>query len=101
MADKIPETLQEAHDYLDTLQGREDFIQRGPIAFHFGLGRWMRNNWGLWTKEGKLYEWFASLGVEHADDMSGIILRSYYAKQTGDSFDLDAEVEKIKNYWGK
>lgn len=44
---------------------------------HFGLGMWMRNNWGLWTGS-RLAKYFSEQGIHHPDDMSGVILRCYY-----------------------
>ena len=39
---------------------------------------WIRNNWGLWAGEGELYSWFKNNGINHPDDMSGIIIRSFH-----------------------
>lgn len=44
---------------------------------HFGLGMWMRNNWGLWAGS-RLSVYFNKLGINHPDDMSGMILTSYH-----------------------
>jgi hypothetical protein len=46
-------------------------------VYHFSLGMWMRNNWGLWHGS-RLSEYFNEHGVHHPDDMSGIILSSYW-----------------------
>lgn len=56
---------------------------------HFGLGMWMRNNWGLW-KGGELAKHFNSIGIYHPDDMSGIILTSYYRHLNGQDRQLGA-----------
>lgn len=34
---------------------------------HFGLGMWMRNQWGLW-RGGPLAKYFHQLGIYHPDD---------------------------------
>lgn len=44
---------------------------------HFSLGLWMRNNWGLWD-DSQLDQYFSRMGVTEADDMSMIILKSFW-----------------------
>lgn len=97
----IPETLEEAFIHLDSLKGKEEFIKHGPASFHHGLGRWLRNNWGFWTKEGKLYEYLVGLGLEHPDDMSGLILESYHRKLLGKPLDVEGQVKYYQDYWEK
>lgn len=60
----------------------------GPLASdqHMGIGRWIRNNWGLWSG-GPLADFFVAHGVRHPDDMSGTILHAYELKLAG--CDLD------------
>lgn len=65
---------------------------------HFGLGIWMRNNWGLW-KGGELAKYFNSIGIFHPDDMSGIILTSYYRHLKGQDRELDKQVKFHQDYW--
>lgn len=64
------------------------------IGQHFALGMWIRNEWGLW-KGRELFNFFDSLGVDHPDNMSGIILRSYHRHLTGKTIDLSGQIEKI------
>ncbi|MCE2996842.1 MAG: DUF6794 domain-containing protein [Cyclobacteriaceae bacterium] len=65
---------------------------------HFGLGMWMRNNWGLW-KGGVLAKHFNSMGIYHPDDMSGIILTSYYRHLNGHDRELEKQVKYYQDYW--
>ncbi|OGV70318.1 MAG: hypothetical protein A2283_08220 [Lentisphaerae bacterium RIFOXYA12_FULL_48_11] len=44
--------------------------------YHFDIGMWIRNNWGLWSKS-RLQTYFNNLGIYHPDTMSGIILTCY------------------------
>ena len=121
-----PKTLDEAHLYLDEyLQDKESFKnypEEDVIAVsHMWLGRWLRNKWYLWwspelyervksgTEEGKeveypaempdLVKWFNSIGVEHADDMSGIVIISYHKKLNNKPYDLDEDVRAIKEFY--
>ena len=47
------------------------------IRYHRGLGMWMRNNWGLWGGS-RLSKYFRDRGVNHPEEMSGIILEFYH-----------------------
>jgi len=73
--------------------------EKFTCSLHHSLGRWIRNNWKLWDEEGALYKWFKERGIEHADDMSGIILTSYYRSTHGLSIELDEQIEVYKKYW--
>ena len=67
---------------------------------HFGLGMWMRNNWGLWKRK-ELAKYFNSIGIYHPDDMSGIILTSYYRELHGQDWKIDEQVKYYQDYWKK
>jgi hypothetical protein len=67
---------------------------------HFGFGMWMRNNWQLWGGS-RLSKYFNDLGVNHPDDMSGIILDSYHRYLNQKEIKLDEQVLFYKNYWKK
>lgn len=80
----IPRNLEESFHVLDTLLTAKDIqlIRSLPerdamSAFHFGLGMWLRNNWGLWGGS-RLQQYFLQRGVEHPDNMSGTLLEYYY-----------------------
>jgi len=122
----IPTTLKEAFEYLDHFLQDKDLFKDCPeddvlgIA-HMGLGRFIRNNWYLWwspelyervkskTEEGKevdypstkpeLVKYFNDLGVEHADDMSAIIIMAYHKKLNDKVYDMDEDVKAIKAYY--
>ena len=80
----IPKDLRDAFLQLDkelpeidrkemtALKGRKEMI-----AYHLGLGTWMRNNWGLWGGS-RLQKYFTDKGVNHPEDMSSIILFFYW-----------------------
>lgn len=56
---------------------------KGMIAYHFGLGMWMRNNWGLWGGS-RLQKYFIDKGKTHPDDMSSVVLFYYWHWLRGD-----------------
>lgn len=76
----IPSTLEEASlavtnmledDAFSAAKTGKQFVAMN----HMNLGRWMRNNWGLWSRSSVLYNNIhARYGLTHADDMSGLIL---------------------------
>ncbi|WP_214229574.1 DUF6794 domain-containing protein [Pedobacter sp. B4-66] len=45
--------------------------------YHFGMGMWMRNNWGLWSGS-RLSAYMTQRGFRDPDSMSNEILRYYY-----------------------
>ena len=61
---------------------------------------WIRNNWGLW-KGSRLSKFFNEKGIYHPDDMSGIILDSYYRYLTGQEITLSEQIKYYQDYWEK
>jgi hypothetical protein len=68
------------------------------VVMHLSLGLWIRNNWGLW-KGSRLSNFFYEIGVFHPDDMSAIILDSYYRRSTGKDIKLEEQVKYYQDYW--
>jgi len=65
---------------------------------HFSIGKNMRNNWNLW-KDSQLTNYFKNKGINHPDDMSSIILTSYYRYVTNQEIDLQNQIKYYKTYW--
>ncbi len=76
-----PKTLKE----IDEMKSASDMIE-----FHFGLGMWMRNNWGLWIGS-RLSEYFTKMDICHPDSMSGVILESYWHYRHKITFIIDKD----------
>lgn len=74
--------------------------EKDMIEYHHGLGTWLRNNWGLWAGS-RLAQYFRQLGINHPDDMSGIILTSFWRHLHSQPIKLDEQVESYKEYWRK
>jgi hypothetical protein len=103
----IPTDLDDALVELDRIfvsAGEREKVMRASeddmIDYHMGLGMWMRNNWGLWGGS-RLSEYFNGIGIHHPDDMSEIILDSYWRKLHGKPIDLDGQVRYYQEYWRK
>ncbi|CAM1366780.1 conserved exported hypothetical protein [Tenacibaculum litoreum] len=101
----IPKNLEEALSQIDFYvsdslkleikkKSESDFISET----HFGLGIGMRNNWNLW-KGSDLSKYFNSIEIFHPDDMSAIILTSYYRKLNGKDINLEEQIIGYKEYW--
>ncbi len=80
----IPRNIEDCFSQLDSILSFKDrrAIKAAPnresmSQYHFGLGMWLRNNWGLWTGS-RLSRYFYARGVYHPDNMSGAILNYYY-----------------------
>ena len=80
----IPRNLEESFHFLDTMLHAETISlirslpdRKAMSEFHFVLGMWLRNNWGFWGGS-RLQQYFVQRGVEHPDNMSGILLEYYY-----------------------
>jgi len=82
----IPSDLQGCFLELDSMlpaSMREDIRaceEPNLVRHHFGLGMWMRNNWGLWSAESPLKQYFDRQEIHDADDASGMILKSYWLR---------------------
>lgn len=114
--DLLPNNLDEAVDILKTIatknigsinnMSENEFMSNT----HFQFGMFIRNSWYLWwhpehnydtwpDEKPKLIEWFNSIGITHADDMSGILMTCLYRNIRGIDYNLDEQVEKYKTHW--
>ncbi len=66
--------------------------------YHHGLGMYIRNRWGLWTGS-RLSRWFNKRGIDNPDDMSGIILRSFWRHLNSQPIRLNEQVKFYRDYW--
>lgn len=103
---KYPSNLDEALRALGKMLSKEDkiIIQLRTelevcVHLHHSLGRHLRNTWGLWNPKCVLHKWFEAQGVWHPDDMSSIIIRSYYRKTKGRPIKLQEQIQEYTEYW--
>ena len=75
-------------------------IEDALASTHTGFLMYIRNTFKLW-KGGKLAKWFNKQGINHADDMSEIILTSYYRTKNNQKINLKEQIIKIREYWIK
>ncbi|MBK9356443.1 MAG: hypothetical protein IPN08_03475 [Bacteroidales bacterium] len=90
----IPKNLTECLIQLDSTLS--DSIKQNILTYsetefvglsQLNLGMYLRNKWGLWWGS-ELSVYFNNLGINHPDDMSGIILTSYCRHLNGIPIDF-------------
>lgn len=104
---KKPNKLSECFESLDNILAESvdgDWFKTADeedavIQSHHGLGRWIRNNWGLSSSDSNLYNYLAKLGLKHADDMSALILTSYHRHLNKKELELDEQVKQYIDFW--
>jgi len=104
----IPTNLEECIILLQTTalcdEDREAIRTGSEInlcMWHDNLGRWIRNNWGLWSADSDLYNWFKERGITHPDDISGIILTSFWRRLNDKPLELEEQIKYYQDYWKK
>ena len=101
----IPEDLPACMVQLDSMLGDKDkawLRERGAVDAHFGLGMWIRNNWGLWGGDSSLSAYFRGHGIQHPDDMSNLILECYVQHLNGEEVDYEhmiGEARRAEEEW--
>jgi len=81
--DNPPKTVKEAVEMLIVIWPPEELKKLASLSeadlslCHFGIGLWIRNNFGLWAKNKALLE---DAGEEHPDQASGVIIEMLWEK---------------------
>jgi hypothetical protein len=102
----IPKNLEDCFKELekmlppDLIAEMKTETEDNMVKYHRGLGMWMRNNWGLWSGS-RLAKYFNALGIRHPDDMSGIILDSFWRHLNNKPIQLKEQIRYYQNYWKK
>lgn len=102
----IPKDLEDCFVQLEKILQQADLEkikvdpEKDMILYHRSLGMWMRNNWGLWSGS-RLKLYFNNLGIHHPDDMSGIILDSFWRHIHGQPIRLEEQIKSYQDYWKK
>jgi len=104
-ADPVPNTLEEAFVVLDqklSPEARERF-RRTPeeeavTSMHMSLGMYIRNQW-FRAGDSKLPGALRAVGARHMDDMSSIILTSYWRHLNGKPLQLEQQGECYRRWW--
>ena len=100
---RIPENLEDCFSVLsEVMTGKtlEDFKmadEEDLIRYHFSLGMWIRNNFGLWTGS-HLAQFFIDLGIFDADEMSGVIILSFHRMINDKEIRLKEQLKEHHDY---
>ena len=97
----VPQSLTEALDTLDRASSGALLLkmrngeEEVSGELHDGLGLWIRNNWSLYDK-GALYQDLARQGLRYPDDMSNLVLKSWWRRMHGRPLDVSGQVKAIQ-----
>lgn len=99
---KTPETLEECYLFLEKFDDIDKWLsypeKDAIVSAHHGIGRFIRNEWGLWAGS-KLKDYFLDNGLHHPDDMSSVILTSFYRFKHNIDINLEEQIEHYVEYW--
>jgi hypothetical protein len=100
----IPNNLEDCFDELkrmlppDTIRELKQGPENSMNRYHLNLGLWIRNNWGLW-RGSRLADYFNHYDIRHPDDMSSIILDSFWRHLNDRPIKFGEQVQFYKEYW--
>ena len=103
----IPKDINDCFAQLDKLispESQEKFKKMGEDAavhkLYFSLGRWMWINWSM-LDGSRLTRYFGDYGMQNAEDMTTLIIRSYHRKLMNRDIDIKGQVEVFKQKYAK
>ena len=97
----IPQTLTAAHDVLAHLLAPALLAEfraagEGEVAtYNRTIGIWLRNSWGLWNGS-PLRDHLRGLGLQHPDDMSELILVTFWRHLNDRPLRTEDEVTRLR-----
>ena len=102
---EAPRTLEEAHHQLESLLSKEELSridamksEKEMIEYHLSVGMAIRNNWGLWGGSPlAVHLW--QLGFTHPDDMSNVILQTFWCRRHKRDLRLEERADYYQAYW--
>ena len=107
MKKEKPKNLTECIQMLDHILKKEDKEKAKTlteseflIETYFGTGIGIRNEW-IRSGNPELLKFFSDEGVKHPDDMSAMILTSYYRHLLGKEIDFEGQISVHKKELGK
>ena len=102
MKKEKPKNLTECIQMLDNILKKEDKEKAKTlteseflIETYFGTGMGIRNEW-IRSGNPELVTFFLDQGVKHPDDMSAMILTSYYRHLLGKEIDFEGQISAHK-----
>lgn len=101
-----PTNLEEAVLWLRETSAPEDLekfrkteFETACVRAHHSIGRWIRNEWGLW-QDSPLALWFKNeLHVGHPDDMSSMIIAAVWTDLNGQPRRTEKLFAEFQDHW--
>lgn len=112
--DHVPSTFEAAVEAIASKlhEHERKFVLRAPssqdaaVQTHHAFGRWLRNNWSLWDSYGAeepiplVQDIKARFGgIEHPDDVSGLVLAAVVARVRSEDFDPAIHARRYVEHW--
>ena len=86
-------------------QDDHDLVVSTPFEdlsrFHHGWGTGIRNGYGLWIGTTPISQHMRDIGLQHPDDMSGVLINSYWLHFNGCDLRLDDQVAFYRAWWSE
>lgn len=103
----IPIDINDCHSELDKklhkiILSEIDSLKKSSdmSKYHFSIGRWIRNIWHLWSGS-RIEEYLFQNGLSNPDEMSDIILKTYFYHRHKIEFDLKNVLNNDKEEFKK
>jgi hypothetical protein len=89
-------------DQIEILKMEEEDL----VSLHHGLGRWIRNNWGLWdeidtSSSNTLLRHMTGMGFQHPDDMSQTLIEEYWARMLNKPSKIQEKIAHYTEFWNQ
>lgn len=103
LSDRPPRTLSEALDLLDGAFSAQQLAEMQTLSeeemwvtYYQNLGRGMRNSWGLWSGKSGVAAEFCAMGLQDAEAMSVVILRSFWRRVHSLPLRVEEQVRQMR-----
>lgn len=101
----VPVDLEDVFSFFECNWSKEDLEifknkeeKEAAISLHRGYGMNIRNTWGLWKREGKLFEYFKINSIYHPEHISNAIFVSFHRKLNNKQIELEKQAKVYKEY---
>jgi hypothetical protein len=104
---QMPKDLKECNEYFNSNLKQDEiehirFLTLDQLSeLHFTLGLFIRNNWIHGNRNPELINYFQTKDLYHPDDISSVIIKSYWHYLNNKEFNLNTEIEFYQEYWEK
>jgi len=104
-ASDVPNTIEEAFAFLSKLLPPSEVAafkqlpeQEASVVSYMGVGMYIRNEW-FRSGRSALPAQLQALGAQHIDDMSSMVLTSYWRHLNGKPLKLEAQGNCFRKWW--